>query len=152
MAELATLNDSQRLYVIAHTGYVTCLGYDVAERKRRAVRAWINPAAANDCVAEPGTLEHFAEYQAAMVDGAAHNRATGKRCPAELVAELVGYEGKRVEVTTPDNETTRFWVGRSTGWMPCHLEIARRNSSGGPPVYFPAGARVRLVAEAGSRR
>jgi hypothetical protein len=48
-----------------------------------------------------------------------------------LSPQLVGLEGWRVEVVTTYGETRRFIVGRSTGWRPCHLEIARRNSSGG---------------------
>ena len=148
MSELVTLNQEQRLYVIGHKGFVTCLGFDVAERKRRAVRAWIDPSAPDmPGLPEPGTLEHYAAYAEAMADGARHASATGKRCPAELTAKLVGYEGKRVEVTTPDGDTSRFWVGRSTGWMPCHLEITTRASSGGCPVYVPDGSRIRLIAD-----
>jgi hypothetical protein len=46
--------------------------------------------------------------------------------------QLIGLEDYRVEVETAYGETRRFIVGKSTGWKPCHLEIARRNSSGGP--------------------
>jgi hypothetical protein len=48
-----------------------------------------------------------------------------------LSHQLVGLEGCRVEVETTYNETRRFQVGRSTGWRPCHLELANRASSGG---------------------
>jgi hypothetical protein len=48
-----------------------------------------------------------------------------------LTDQLRGLEGWRVEVITTYGETRRFIVGRSTGWRPCHLEIARRNSTGG---------------------
>ncbi len=48
-----------------------------------------------------------------------------------LTPQLVGLEGWRVEVTTTYGETRRFIVGRSTGWVPCHIEIPRRDSSGG---------------------
>lgn len=34
------------------------------------------------------------------------------------------YENKeRVEVIEPDGSKNRFWVGKSTGWKPCYLEI-----------------------------
>lgn len=55
-----------------------------------------------------------------------------------LTPQLVGLEGWRVEVEDVGGVKRRFIVGRSTGWWPCHLEIARRNSSGGtaaPPSY-----------------
>jgi hypothetical protein len=51
-----------------------------------------------------------------------------------LTSQLKGYEGCRVEVVDALGVRRRFWVGRSTGWRPCHLEIARRNSSGGTPA------------------
>ena len=48
-----------------------------------------------------------------------------------LSPQLKGLEGWRVEVITTYNEKRRFIVGKSTGWKPCHLEIARRDSLGG---------------------
>ena len=55
-----------------------------------------------------------------------------------LSTQLLGLEGWRVEVVTDwgdgDMVTSRFIVGRSTGWRPCHLEIPRRDSSGGQPA------------------
>ncbi len=53
------------------------------------------------------------------------------RSNANLSPQLIGLEGYRVEVVTDYDETRRFIVGKSTGWIPCHLEIMRRNSSGG---------------------
>ena len=54
-----------------------------------------------------------------------------QRSDAGLTKQLVGLEGYRVEAETVYGETRRFIVGRSTGWVPCHLEIARVDSSGG---------------------
>ena len=58
-----------------------------------------------------------------------------------LSTQLLGLEGWRVEVVTDwgDSEgdgmiTSRFIVGRSTGWVPCHIELPRRDSSGGQPA------------------
>ena len=48
-----------------------------------------------------------------------------------LTPQLKGLEGYRVEAVTTYGETRRFIVGRSTGWVPCHLEIHNRASSGG---------------------
>lgn len=53
------------------------------------------------------------------------------RSSAGLSPQLIGLEGWRVEVETTYGETRRFIVGRSTGWRPCHIEIANRASSGG---------------------
>ena len=53
---------------------------------------------------------------------------------SSLSPQLAPYEGARVEVVDMRGRTRRFIVGRSTGWKPCHLEIARRNSVGGIPA------------------
>lgn len=53
------------------------------------------------------------------------------RSDASLTKQLIGHEGWRVEVETTYGETRRFIVGRSSGWIPCHIEIKRRDSSGG---------------------
>lgn len=54
---------------------------------------------------------------------------------SDLSPQLRGLEGWRVEVVEADEpKPRRFIVGKSTGWRPCHLEIARRNSMGGSPA------------------
>lgn len=51
-----------------------------------------------------------------------------------LTKELIGLEGKRIEVVDCHGEKRRFWVGKSTGWTPVHLEIKTARSFGGQPV------------------
>ena len=51
---------------------------------------------------------------------------------SDLSPQLLGLERKRVEVVTTYGEKRRFYVGRSTGWRPIHLEIHNRRSTGGP--------------------
>lgn len=131
------MNHEQRLYVIPYGNGFTCLGFDVAERKRRAVLEWMGESVP---LVEVGTEEAFAAYNDAMKRGAAFAKATGRRCNAELTPQLIGLEGYRVEVNG-----RRFWVGKSTGWMPIHLEILRRNSSGGCGVYISESDTVRVV-------
>lgn len=139
---LARIDADSRLYVIAEGRGYSCLGFDNAERRRRAVLEWMaRPVPPADL----GTPEHWAEYEAAMQAGAEHAARTGQRCPAALTPRLVGLEGRRVEVLEPDGTTRRFTVGRSTGWMPCHLEIASKRSHGGPAAYLPEGSAVRVV-------
>ena len=48
-----------------------------------------------------------------------------------LTPQLVGLEGWRVEVVSDYDETRRFYVSRSTGWVPCHIEVHNRRSMGG---------------------
>ena len=141
---LHSINTDQRLYVIkAGHGY-SCLGFDVADKKTRAVLAWMGWP--ERPLPEPGTPDHWRAYWQAMELGAKHAAKTATRCPAELEPALIGLEGKRVEMTAPDGAKERFYVGKSTGWMPCHLAIKRRDSTGGCAVYLPEGATVRVVA------
>src|SRR3954469_5124226 len=53
------------------------------------------------------------------------------RSDAGLSPQLKGREGFRVEVVTTYGETRRFIVGRSSGWIPCHTELPRRDSRSG---------------------
>jgi hypothetical protein len=53
------------------------------------------------------------------------------RSDAGLSDQLKGLEGKRVEVVTDYGETRRFYVGRSSGWVPCHIERKLATSRGG---------------------
>jgi hypothetical protein len=50
---------------------------------------------------------------------------------SDLSPQLTGLEGWRVEAVTTYGETRRFYVGKSTGWRPCHLEVLTRRSRGG---------------------
>jgi hypothetical protein len=47
---------------------------------------------------------------------------------------LVGLEGWRVELVYGGGWKERGIVSRSTGWKPCHIMLARRDSSGGGGV------------------
>jgi hypothetical protein len=138
------IDTDQGLYVIdSGTGY-SCLGFAVAERKRQAVLVWADGVA--DGPYALGTPEHYEAYTQAMAIGLAHHLQTKERCPAELTPQLVGLEGKRVEVTEPGEKPRRFIVGKSTGWMPCHIERKRRDSSGGYAAMVGKDATVRVIA------
>lgn len=95
--------------------------------------------------ARPGTLARLRQYNAMMRAGAAYHKATGRRCSAELEPRLVGLEGKRIEVENADEGKRRFIVGKSTGWLPIHLEIANCRSTGGPSVYITADDKIKVV-------
>ena len=139
-----SINTDQGLYVIdSGTGY-SCLGFEVAERWRQAVLTWAGVV--DETPYALGTPEHYEAYTRAMGIGYVHHGQTKERCPAELTPQLVGLEGKRVEVTEPGEPPRRFIVGRSTGWMPCHLEIKRRDSSGGFAAMVGKDATVRVIA------
>lgn len=145
MEPLHSINQEQRLYVLKCGGGYSCLGFDVAERWRVGVLNWMGMLVGP--ITEVGTRDHFGAYEYTMKLGQEHAAKTGKQCPALLTASLVGREGKRVEVIEPGEKPRRFIVGRSTGWMPIHLEIAHRGSSGGIGTYISDKAIVRTIAE-----
>lgn len=123
-----TTNADQRLFIIPCGKGFSCLGFDVCKERAERLATWLNLPAPT---AEVGSVEYYTAYQA-LTNAAKvafdHDR---KRCPVELSPQLVGLEGRRVEVVDEFGDKRRFYVGRSTGWIPVHLEIARRDSSGG---------------------
>ncbi len=139
---LNSINKEQRLYVLRCGSGYSCLGFEYAEKRRRAVLYWIGETPESMRL---GTKKHYAAYGAAMAKGAAHNIATKSRCDAELTPELMGREGDRVAILQDGAEISRFYVGKSTGWLPCHLEIKTCRSHGGGAVYFPEGATVQTI-------
>ncbi len=144
-----TVNAEQELYVIpAGDGY-SCLGFDVCLERHKAVAGWLRGEGlgADDLPPEArGTIRGYKAYRTLFERAGAYCQRSGKRCPAELTPQLIGLEGKRVEVVDRYGERRRFQVGKSTGWMPCHLEIARRDSKGGPAVTGAPFQSVRIVA------
>lgn len=142
MMKLDSINHEQGLYVMPCGDGFTCYGFDVLDRKARAVAAWskvIPP------LATPGTVAHFEQCAAIMEHGAKYAARTGARCDAELTAQLIGLEGRRVEVVDAHGERRRFIVGKSTGWMPCHIERANVRSSGGPAVMDAPFKDLRVI-------
>lgn len=71
--------------------------------------------------------------------------ATKERCPCLLVPELIGLEGKWVEVIYPDRSSLTFKVECSLGWMPQHIEVSPRHVVGGPPAYIPSGSKLTVL-------
>lgn len=148
---LQSINHEQRLYVMPCGKGYSCYGFDVLDRKARAVAAWLadEPRYTGrffaGVTAAPGTVEHFAQCAEMLKRGAEHHGLTGRRCPAELVPALVGLEGKRVECDY-FGERVRFTVGKSTGWLPAHLELKTRRSSGGGALVAEEVRNVREIA------
>ena len=83
----------------------------------------------------------------AMALGLAYHNRTRYRFRFDLTPQLVGLEGKRVEVEMQGGERRRFWVSRSTGWCPIHLEVHSTRSHGGVGVWGAPFKHVRVVRE-----
>lgn len=134
-------NDDQQLYVIpaGHGGY-SCLGYKNAARNLNRLVACFDklqlkvPADIREVAANSDNLlGKVSVYQALrQLESLAQQiyKEVGQRFDAYLTDQLRGLEGCRVEVQAY-GETYRFNVGKSMGYLPIHLEIKQRNSSGG---------------------
>ena len=140
--QTVTTNPEQELFVIPSGGGYSCLGFDVCEARRtRYAKALGVPLVPT----VRGSLEQYASYHEVLVGCC----SMPTRCTADLCPQLVGLEGKRVEVVTHYGETRRFWVGKSTGPLPIHLEIAKRTSPGGTGAPDSGYKSVRVVAVKG---
>jgi hypothetical protein len=132
-----TVNREQRLYVIPCSRGYTCLGFDVLILRARALAAELGKTFSG----RKGALKTYTNYQA-LIDEA---KATGRRFNCELIPQLIGLEGKRIEVVDCYGTKRRFYVGKSAGFIPIHLEIARSNSTGGSGVTGTPFKSIRVL-------
>ena len=154
---LERIDTAGRLYVLREGKGFSCYGFDVLDRKARAVAEWMkdlqnNPHATLaarawlDAIGKEaiGTEDHFVVCSNILDRAQIHCSVFGDRCPAELVPALVGLEGRRVEATY-FGERIRFKVGKSTGWLPAHLRLANKRSHCGEAILAEHITDVRAL-------
>lgn len=119
-------------YVIKTASGVSTLGFDVVlERiERYALNLFIED------LPMPARGSRQAYDTLRSLEDALHKHweETGEQAVCDLSPQLIGLEGYRVKVVDSHGVERRFIVGKSTGWIPIHLEIVRRDSSGGVPA------------------
>lgn len=145
MENKVTVNKEQKLYVIQSGNGYSCYGFDVLIKKRDALAEELGYP--NLRKAGKGTMQAYNDYMT-LVEIARKKYMDSNRSwrsSIELHPQLIGKEGKRVEVVTASGERSRFIVGKSTGWIPCHLEIKRRDSNGGDSVGTEPYQSVRII-------
>lgn len=137
------INQEQKVYVIPCGDGYTCLGFDVCERKTRALA---QEYLRSDLIgAEKGTEEAYNNYQKLIAVAKDNYEKTRCCSTSELSPQLIGLEGKRIEVVDCWGNTNRFYVGKSTGFIPCHLEMRRRDSSGGCAVMGTPFKKIKVL-------
>lgn len=133
------------LYLIHFEEGYSTLGFDRVMELGNLLAAELDRWDLTPLPAERGTMKAYEKYRMLSDLVLRKHRQTGYRSKAELTPQLIGLEGKRGEVVDCYGEKRRFWVGKSTGWIPCHLEICSRRSSGGPAVMGAPYQSVRVV-------
>lgn len=123
MKKLKSINKKERLYVFNEEGHVSCLGFDNLHEKGKALAAELG----EEWMEKRGTKTAVEKYNLLIESAREKNEKTGWRSDSELSPQLIGLEGQRVEVETTYGENRRFNVGKSTGFIPCHLEVFRSN-------------------------
>ena len=137
------INRAQRLFVLpAGDSGFSCLGFEVCEERTRKLATEL---AVKPLPHRKGTRRAYEAYERIIEVARQRNLATGWRSQSELTPEFMGLEGKRLEIVDCWRQKRRFYVGKSTGFIPVHLEIARRNSTGGPAVMGVPFASVRVL-------
>lgn len=129
--KLEKINHEQQLYVLKCGTVLSSYNFENFHKKAVAVADWLQ---VKTPVAEHGTVEHFEQCAELMNRGQVYASASRKTCPGNLSPQLIGLEGCRVKVITDDGQERRFWVAKTTGWMPAHLEIPRSNTACGNPA------------------
>lgn len=133
------------LYVIHFEEGCTTLGFDRVMQLGNLLAAELDRWDLTPLPAERGTMKAYEKYRMLSDLVFRKHQQNGYRSKVELTPQLIGLEGKQVEVVDCYGEKRRFVVGRSTGWIPCHLEIPSRRSSGGPAVMGTPFQSVKIV-------
>lgn len=123
-------SDYPDMYQIQSGKCYSNLGFDVCYKRCKKLR---NELGTLMFLAKRGTLKLYEQYLELTKMARKKNKETGWESKSELIPEFIGLEGKRVEVEYSWGKE-RFYIGKSTGWIPCHLEIKRKDSHGGREV------------------
>jgi hypothetical protein len=143
---MVTVNKEQKLYIIPSGKYFSCLGFDQVVQRSSKLAEWLKTKGIDVPVPKRrGTMKAYNQYSNMLKIAADYCHKNNTKCEIDLVPQLVGLEGKRVEITDSYSDTRRFKVGKSTGWLPCHLEIARSNSLGGFQVFGHPFKKIKVL-------
>lgn len=129
MCEVTVNNVNEVFNVPCGNGY-TCYSFKYINQMNRSIRDEL-------CMATPvasiGTIEQYEEYERAINAAKSRFEKHNMQMDCGLHPKLKGLEGYRIECIR-NGEKVRFWVGKSTGWIPSHLAIHNTRSRGGDAI------------------
>ena len=131
MNNLHSINREQGLYVLKCGSGFSCYGFDVVKNKATALAKELDDTLN---ATNKGTKKMYSEYLRLIDIVREKNQASGFKSQVDLYKPFIGNEGKKVEVEYKDGEKERFYIGKSTGWIPCHIMVKQSNSHGGGSV------------------
>ena len=141
--KLIKINKEEKLYVLSTNGkYFSCLGFEVVMKRVKALSEEMNEKFK---VKIPGTKKAYKELCRLTEIARRKNKLTGWRSQTELYKPFIGQEGRRVKVEYTWGEKERFIIGKSTGWIPCHLTIKKSNSIGGAALLSDSIKSYRFI-------
>lgn len=142
MTKNITINNEQELYVIPEGKWITCMGFDVVIQRIKSLAKELHLPYNN---LNRGSIEAYETYLNIVEIARQKFINSGWRSTSDLYSPFIGHEGKRVEVTYTWGEKERFYIGKSTGWIPCHLMVKKSNSTGGCSVLNNSIKSFRFV-------
>jgi hypothetical protein len=145
ISKVVTCNKEQRVYVIQVRGGYSCLGFQNAFDQATRIASELGRDDLRPSEANMGTPKGYDDYLNTVNAAHVYSNVTGNSLKCGLTPQLIGLEGKRVEVVDRFGEKRRFTVGKSMGWIPSHLEIANRCSTGGGSVFGAPFKSVTVV-------
>ena len=141
------INEEQNLYVLPlECGGFSCLGFEVCRNQDTSLRQELGIPITKH---KPGTYKAYDSYIESQEIARKRNAATGFRSKTQLTPQLIGLEGSRVEVRDSYGESRRFTVGKSTGFIPCHLELSNCRSDGGCSVTGAPFKSLKVIIRKG---
>ena len=144
-----TVDHKRGLYILQTEEYYSTHGIDVVQRRSENIIKWIKGKGEEPIykMVEYATVHAYEQYKAIMNQAQEFCKKNNIQCEIELEAQLIGLEGKRVEVIDKYGEKRRFWVGRTTGWLPGHIELSKSNSSGGFLVMGTPFQKITVIRD-----
>lgn len=149
-----TVGDN-RCFNLQNNGSCSCLGFDVVRgRTERLIKELreVFPEDKKEILtlteleAVPkDSIESYHIYKKLVDFVFFKNAKSGWRSSAELVPGLVKWERQRVEIEYDWGETERGIVGKSTGWIPCHILLKKKNSIGGAGIHISSIKEIKLI-------
>jgi hypothetical protein len=141
--QLIKIDKEQKLYILsAGKNHISCLGFEVVMKR---VKALAEEMSEKFYAKRLGTKKMYKELSRLTEIARRKNIRTGWRSQSELYKPFIYNEGRRVEVEYNWGEKERFIIGKSTGWIPCHIMLKRIDSHGGGGVLNSSIKSYRFI-------